>query len=72
MNKEIDKEKFEPYMKKPLIVGAYQTDKEVYIETLEGVMKAEKGDYIIKGIMGEYYPCKPDIFEVTYDKVYDD
>jgi hypothetical protein len=39
------------------------------IETLEGVMLAESGDYIIKGIKGELYPCKPDIFEATYEKV---
>lgn len=40
----------------------------VYIKTLEGVMRASEGDYIIKGIHGEFYPCKPDIFELTYDK----
>ena len=37
------------------------------IDTLEGTVKAEIGDYIIKGINGEFYPCKPDIFEKTYD-----
>ena len=39
------------------------------IRTLEGNMTASSGDYIIKGIQGELYPCKPDIFEKTYDKV---
>ena len=39
------------------------------IETLEGVMRANIGDYIIKGVNGEFYPCKPDIFEKTYEKV---
>lgn len=39
------------------------------IETLEGTMKASVGDYIIKGVDGEFYPCKPDIFEKTYEKV---
>lgn len=38
------------------------------IETLEGVMTANRGDYIIRGIQGEIYPCKPDIFEATYEK----
>lgn len=42
------------------------------IATLEGVMIANKGDYVIKGVQGELYPCKPDIFEQTYDKVSDD
>lgn len=39
------------------------------IETLEGEMKAHVGDYIIKGVHGEIYPCKPDIFYETYQKV---
>ena len=39
------------------------------IETLEGTMRVEKGDYIIKGVAGEFYPCKPDIFLRTYDLV---
>ena len=39
------------------------------IPTLEGNMKATFGDYIIKGIKGEFYPCKPDIFEATYEPV---
>lgn len=39
------------------------------IKTLEGIMTAIVGDWIIRGINGEYYPCKPDIFEKTYEKV---
>lgn len=42
---------------------------EVDIETLEGVMTASPGDYIIKGVKGEFYPCKPDVFEQTYEEV---
>lgn len=41
------------------------------LKTLEGDMKASIGDYIIKGVQGEIYPCKPDIFEKTYEKVED-
>ena len=41
----------------------------IKIETLEGVMTANVGDYIIKGVKGELYPCKPDIFEMTYEEV---
>ena len=59
------------YRKKPIIVEAYQTDKELEIETLEGVMKASPGDYIITGVHGEKYPCKPDIFHETYEEVDD-
>lgn len=39
----------------------------IFIETLEGAMRADSGDYIIRGVKGEFYPCKPDIFEATYD-----
>ncbi len=46
----------------------YQEDKYyLKIETLEGCMVASVGDYIIKGVEGEFYPCKPDIFKKTYD-----
>lgn len=38
-----------------------------YIKTLEGNMKVTVGDYIIKGVNNEFYPCKPDIFEKTYE-----
>ncbi len=41
----------------------------IEIETLEGVMVATAGDFIIKGVAGEFYPCKPDIFDATYEKV---
>ena len=40
----------------------------LFIETLEGTMEAKYGDYIIKGVNGEFYPCKPDIFAKTYEK----
>ncbi|MEK5277664.1 hypothetical protein BJP50_11150 [Paenibacillus odorifer] len=41
----------------------------MYIKTLEGIMEAKPGDYIIRGVKGEIYPCKPDIFEATYESV---
>lgn len=56
------------YRKKPVVIDAYQTGKEVVIHTLEGDMKASPGDYIITGVNGEQYPCKPDIFEKTYER----
>jgi hypothetical protein len=39
------------------------------IRTLEGDMTAQKGDWIIQGVQGEFYPCKPDIFSATYESV---
>lgn len=45
----------------------HTSDNEYYIHTFEGDMKISKGDYIIKGLNGEFYPCKPDIFEKTYE-----
>ena len=44
------------------------SDLSIVISTLEGDMVAQKGDYIIKGVQGEFYPCKPDIFAQTYEK----
>lgn len=48
-------------------VGVVQKEKGIIIHTLEGDMKASFGDYIIKGINGEFYPCKPEIFDKTYE-----
>jgi len=51
----------------------YKDEKGFYIliPTEEGVMRADHLDWIIKGIKGEYYPCKPDVFEKTYEPVTD-
>ena len=57
------------YRKRPLVVEAYVATEEEYIETLEGTMKADVGDYVITGIKGEKYPCKPDVFHETYEEV---
>lgn len=43
----------------------------LYITTLEGKLFASLGDFIIKGVQGEFYPCKPDIFRATYEEVDD-
>ena len=53
------------------VCGVGQIDEKVWIEiyTLEGIMKASYGDFIIKGIQGEFYPCKPDIFHKKYEPV---
>lgn len=47
------------YRKKPIVVEAQRTDETVVIHTLEGDMTASPGDYIITGVKGEKYPCKP-------------
>ena len=47
----------------------YLGEPQIIIKTLEGNMVANVGDWIIKGINGEFYPCKPDIFEKTYELV---
>ena len=51
----------------PLTYGV--EDDKIVITTLEGFMTANVGDWIIKGVAGEFYPCKPDIFEATYEIV---
>lgn len=54
-----------------LFVGAADRneDNQFLIHTLEGKMAADPGDYIIRGVAGEFYPCKPDIFAATYEQV---
>lgn len=47
----------------------YECDRGIFIDTLEGQMEASLGDWIIKGVAGEFYPCKPAIFEATYELV---
>jgi hypothetical protein len=53
-------------------MGAWHNGTDIYIQTLEGQMRAVVGDWIIRGIKGEFYPCKPDIFEDSYEIVNDD
>ena len=55
--------------KKPIVVRAYRnrSGKVMEIPTLEGVMKAQPDDWIIEGVAGELYPCKPAIFNATYE-----
>ena len=49
--------------------SAFESDRDegMLIQTLEGVMRADPGDWIIKGVAGEFYPCKPEIFAATYE-----
>ncbi|WP_341456853.1 hypothetical protein [Anaerofustis stercorihominis] len=51
------------------VVLEYKRNPYLIIHTLEGDMKADKGDYIIKGLRGEFYPCKPDVFEKKYEEI---
>lgn len=62
-------EGYKKYQKKPVIVYAIQMDEPFEVETLEGVMKGNAGDYLIKGVNGELYPCKSDIFNKTYFEI---
>lgn len=72
------------YRKKPVVIEATQFiesapwpvgvcrrpgETQAYIETLEGPLNVSEGDWIITGVKGERYPCKPDIFEATYEPV---
>lgn len=57
------------FRKRPVVIEAYQTDQKMIIHTLEGDMTAQVGDWIITGLRGEQYPCKPDIFEKSYELV---
>ena len=70
-NNNKNKSQVASFRKKPVIIEAYQTEVEMVISTLEGDMIASPGDWIITGVNGEQYPCKPDIFEKTYEPMND-
>ena len=54
------------FRKKPVVIDAVQAVERQEIRTLEGVMVADPGDWIITGVANEKYPCKDDIFRATY------
>jgi hypothetical protein len=57
---------------RPGSVGSvFRWGDKIEIQTLEGAVMASPGDYIIQGVKGELYPCKPDIFAATYDVIHD-
>ena len=70
-NNNKNKSQVARFRKKPVIIEAYQTEVEMVISTLEGDMIASPGDWIITGVNGEQYPCKPDIFDKTYEPMND-
>lgn len=55
-----------------IIVESKWGNNKWYVDTLEGRMEISSGDYVIKGIQGEIYPCKPEIFHATYEEVQED
>lgn len=57
------------FRKKPVVIEAELITEEMTIRTLEGDMLGRVGDWLITGVNGEQYPCKPDIFEKTYEPV---
>ncbi len=79
----IQERNMKQYVKKPVVIEAFQITDSTFenpidgltydypcirIDTLEGVMVGNIGDWIIRGVKGELYPCKPDIFELTYEE----
>lgn len=56
-----------PYRKRPVVIHAKQINYPFEVVTLEGVHHGDTGDYLIRGVKGELYVCKPDIFALTYE-----
>ena len=68
----IDFDKVQDFVGDKLIPYFYSADEgkwDIQIKTLEGRITASEGDYIVKGIIGEFYPVKPDVFDMTYEKI---
>ena len=62
-------EQYNKFVDEGIISPVLHEDGSCMISTMEGVMKCNLNDWIIRGVNGEHYPCKPDIFEKTYEKV---
>lgn len=60
---------FDPVRKRPIVVGACEMDHPFAVSTKEGIMKGKAGDFLIRGVEGELYPCDRAIFEKTYEIV---
>jgi hypothetical protein len=61
---------FEFYRKKPMVIRATQIEESFEVDTPEGTMSGNAGDWLIIGVKGEIYPCKPDVFEASYERIY--
>lgn len=57
------------YRKKPVIIEAHRLLERTVIQTLEGTMVGNPGDWLITGVKGEQYPCRDDIFQATYENI---
>ena len=67
--KTIDPDEMEwrPVRRRPMVVRAVRMDKPFTVQTLEGEMRGDPGDFLIQGVAGEYYPIKPALFSQNYD-----
>jgi hypothetical protein len=59
---------WQPYRKRPLVIWAKKMREPFEVVTLEGTMSGKAGDYLIKGVEGEEYPCDAEIFKKTYER----
>ena len=64
---EVPNLNFNKAIKKPIPIKCIQINEPFEVQTMEGVMKGKKGDWLMVGISGEMYPCDDDIFQATYD-----
>lgn len=60
---------FRKARKKPIAIECYQMNEAFEVETIEGVMQGKKGDWLMKGVNGELYPCADEIFQKSYDLI---
>lgn len=68
-SKNLPELEFKNAMKKPIIIQCCQMDEPFEVETLEGILKGKKGDWLMVGIQGELYPCDQDIFAKSYNLI---
>lgn len=66
---QINPDAWQSFRKRPVVIDAVRLSSACIVETLEGNMVASAGDWLIRGVAGEVYPCKDEIFQATYDAV---
>ena len=68
-NAEWEHIEFDSYVKKPIPIGACQMNIPFTVRTIEGTMTGKAGDYLVRGVSGDYYICDKDIFEESYENL---
>ena len=69
MTLPLSDELWRSFRKRPAVIQALKMDRPFEVDTLEGLSRGKEGDYLCRGVLGEFYPCDAKVFEASYDEV---